>query len=196
MVLEPSGPEIMGAFNVNEIFPSLNEIRRALINPDMRHEINFACRVYDKAAEEAKARAALAAAARATLEGHAFVIEHEMMQEDARPAFERNETIIANPPFDVAVIFVQGKDKTCPMFVATRVATGPFGIGPDGPMPPVLDLVTALPSRTDGVFSWLVPGYWGDLPEDVDNEEIRLTYLAGLLWVIETYKLKPVGPPR
>jgi hypothetical protein len=79
---------------------------------------------------------------------------------------------------------------------STRVATGPFGIGPDGPMPPVLDLVTALPSRTDGVFSWLVPGYLGDLPEDVDNEEIRLTYLAGLLWVIETYKLRPVGPPR
>ena len=59
----------------------------------------------------------------------------------------------------------------------TRSSTG--GIGPSGPMskgPVATRVATNI-------------GYVLSLP--VDNEEIRLTYLAGLLWVIETYKLKP-----
>ena len=125
------------------------------------------------------ARAALDAAARASLAGRLFVVDLAALVGDVDFVLaDMNERFI-QPPFDVTPIFMPGfEGASCPLFIVTREAEG------------LVNLVTAIPMKNDETFFWVVPGFAAGYEEFVGPA------MTALLAAINSCDLKPIGPPR
>jgi hypothetical protein len=162
---------------------SLNEARGALLNPDLRRVILGShvdsIDLRERVAMATDAHAALNAAARASLAGRLFVVDHAPPVDDMDFILaDMNERFI-QPPFDVTPIFVPGfEGDSCPLFIVTREAEG------------LVNLVTAIPWKNDEAFFWIVPGFAAGEEELIDQT------MTALLAAISSRNLKPVGPPR
>ena len=162
---------------------SLNEARRALLNPDLRSVILGShvdsIDLRERVAMATDAHAALDAAARASLAGRLFVVDHAPLVDDMDFVLaDMNERFI-QPPFDVTPIFVPGfEGGSCPLFIVTREAEG------------LVNLVTAIPMKNDETFFWVVPGFAAGYEEFVGPA------MTALLAAINSCDLKPIGPPR
>ena len=162
---------------------SLNEARRALVNPDLRSVVlgsqfnNLDLR--EQVAMASDAHACLDAAAGASLAGRLFVVDHATLLDDLDPIARRHDGRVARPPFETTPIFMPGfEGGTCPLFVIKRHTEG------------VLDLLTALPCKNDETFFWVVSGF------AAGHEDIVNAYMIALLAAIDARNLKPIGPPR
>ena len=162
---------------------SLNEARRALVNPDFRsvvlgsHSNNLDLR--EQVAMASDAHACLDAAAGASLAGRLFVVDHATLLDDLDPIAHAITGRVVRPPFETTPIFMPGfEGGSCPLFVIKRHAEG------------VLDLLTALPCKNDETFYWVVSGF------AAGHEDVIGAYTIALLAAIEARGLKPIGPPR
>ena len=162
---------------------SLNEARRALVNPDLRSVVlgsqfkNLDLR--EQVAMASDAHACLDAAAGASLAGRLFVVDHATLLDDLDPIAHAMTGRVARPPFETTPIFMPGfEGGTCPLFVIKRHTEG------------VLDLLTALPCKNDETFFWVVSGF------AAGHEDIVNAYMIALLAAIDARNLKPIGPPR
>jgi hypothetical protein len=162
---------------------SLNEARRALVNPDLCSVVlgsqfnNLDSR--EQVAMASDAYACLDAAAGASLAGRLFVVDHATLLDDLDPIARAMTGRVARPPFETTPIFMPGfEGGTCPLFVIKRHTEG------------VLDLLTALPCKNDETFYWVVSGF------AAGHEDVIGAYTIALLAAIEARGLKPIGPPR
>ena len=163
-------------------FASLNEARRALVNPDLRNVVFGSCadsldfreRVWMAPSD---ARARLDAAATASLAGRLFVVDHATLLDDLDSVVGAMRGRVIRPPFEVTPIFSPGFETgaSCPLFVFTRKAGG------------LLKLMTAIPVKNDETFLWAVPGFAADC------EELVVHFAVALLWTIKARNLKPIG---
>ena len=161
---------------------SLNEARRALISPDLRSvvfdshadRLNFRERV----AMASDAHACLDEAAKASLTGRLFVVDHATLVDDVDSVLDLMRGRVIQPPFEVTPIFMPGFEGYCPLFIIKRHAGG------------VINLLTALPLRNNEEFYWGVCGF------AAGHEDLFGSYTIALLAFIEARNLKPVGPPR
>jgi hypothetical protein len=162
---------------------SLNEARRALVNPDLRsvvlgsHADNLD--LWERVAMASDAHACLDRAAKASLAGRLFVVDHATLVDDLNPIANAMTGRIVRTPFETTPIFMPGfEGGSCPLFIIKRHAGG------------VVDLLTALPLRNDEKFYWGVSGF------AAGHENVISAYTIALLGAIDTRKLKPIGPPR
>ena len=166
-------------------FASLNEARRALVNPHFRNVVFGSCtdsldfrgRVWVEPSEPSDARARLDAAATASLAGRMFVVDHATLLDDLDFVVGNMRGRVIRLPFEVTPIFSPGFETgtSCPLFVVTRKAGG------------LLNLMTAIPVRNDETFFWVVPGFAADCGELVTH------FAVALLWTIKARYLKPIG---
>jgi hypothetical protein len=162
---------------------SLNEARRALVNPDLRSVVLGSqfdgADIEEAQAEAAEAHKSLDAAGAASLAGRLFVVDAMTLMDDLGSVFGAAGGLGAQPPFDVTPIFMPGfAGGVCLLFILTRDAGNVTG------------LRTAIPSRNDETFYWAAPGF------AAGAEEIVLRLSAALLTAINIRNLKPIGPPR
>jgi hypothetical protein len=162
---------------------SLNEARLALVNPALRsivlgsHSDRLDLR--EQVAMASDAYACLDEAAKASLAGRLFVVDHATLVDDLDPFADAMAGSDIQPPFDVTPIFMPGfEGGSCPLFVVTRQAGDP------------VNLVTAIPVKNDETFFWAVPGFAAGYEELVDQT------MMALLAAIDARDLKPIGPPR
>jgi hypothetical protein len=162
---------------------SLNEARRALISLDLRsivlgsHAGNLDLR--EQVAMASDAHACLDEAAKASLAGRLFVVDHATLVDDVDSVLAAMRGRVIRPRFDVTTIFMPGFEAgSCPLFVVTREAGG------------LVNLVTAIPMKNDETFFWAVPGFAAGCEEFVDQT------MTALFAVIDARDLKPIGPPR
>ena len=163
---------------------SLNEARRALVNPALRGVvfgsfIGGLDLVTTQVEMALDAQASLDAAARASLAGRLFVVDYLTLVDDLDSVLDAMRVRVIQPPFDVTPIFMPGfAGGSCPLFIVTREAAGLFS------------LMTAIPMKNDETFFWVVPGF------PADCEELAYQIVTGLLAAINARDLKPIGPPR
>ena len=162
---------------------SLNEARRALVNPDLRsvvlgsHTDHLDLR--ERVAMASDAHACLDAAAKASLADQLFVVDHATLIDDRDLIVDAMTGRVVRSPFETTPIFMPGFERgCCPLFIVKRHAEG------------VLDLLTALPCKNDEKFYWGVPGF------AAGHEDIVNAYMIALLAAIDARGLKPIGPPR
>jgi hypothetical protein len=162
---------------------SLNEARRALVNPDLRsvvlssHAGNLDLR--EQVAMATDAHASLDAAAGASLAGRLFVVDHATLVDDLDSVLGAVSGRVIRPQFHVTPIFMPGfEGGSCPLFVVTREAEG------------LVNLVTSIPMKNDETLFWAVPGFAAGC------EELVGQIMAALLAAIDARELKPIGPPR
>ena len=164
------------------LLASLNEARRALVNPDLHSVVlgSYADRLdlWERVAEASDAHAGLDAAARASLAGRLFVVDYATLVDDLDFISDAMRGRAIRVPFDVTPIFMPSFAGGCPLFVVTREAED------------FVNLMTAVPMKSDETFCWAVPGFAGDY------EELAEAIMAGLLGAINARDLKPIGPPR
>jgi hypothetical protein len=173
--------ESIGMTRARGRFATLDEARRALLNPDLRSVVFGSCpdsldfrERREMASSDAHTR--LDAAATASLAGRLFVVDHATLLEDLDSVCGR----VIRPPFEVTPIFSPGFETgaSCPLFVLARKAGG------------LLKLMTAIPVKNDETFLWAVPGFAADC------EELVVHFAVALLWTIKARNMKPIGPPR
>jgi hypothetical protein len=162
---------------------SLNEARRALVNPDLRSVILGPCvdsvDLVERVAMVTDARAALDAAATASLAGRLFVVEHAALVDDLNSVLAYVNERFIQPPFDVTPIFMPGfEGGSCPLFIVSRDAEG------------LVNLVSAIPMKNDETFFWVVSGF------AAGHEELIDQLMVALLAAIDARDLKPIGSPR
>jgi hypothetical protein len=162
---------------------SLNEARRALVNPDLRSVVlgSHADRLdlRERIAMASDAHACLDEAAKASLAGRLFVVDHATLVDDLNPIANAMTGRIVRPPFETTPIFIPGfEGGSCPLFIIKRHARG------------VVDLLTALPLRNNEKFYWGVSGF------AAGYEDLVGAYTIALLAAIDARHLKPIGPPR
>ena len=162
---------------------SLNEARKALVNPDLRRVIlgprADSIDLREQVAIATDAHAALDGAATASLAAQLFVVDHVTLVDDVDSVLDVVRGHVIQPPFDVTPIFKRGfEGGSCPLFIVTREVGG------------LVNLVTAIPMKNDGTFFWVVPGFAAGYEELVDQT------MTALLSAISSRDLKPIGPPR
>jgi hypothetical protein len=162
---------------------SLNEARRVLVTPDLRSVVlGFHADSLDlreQVALASDAHACLDEAAKASLAGRLFVVDHATLIDDLDPIADTMTGRIVRPPFETTPIFMPGfEGGSCPLFIIKRHTGG------------VVDLLTALPLKNNEKFYWGVSGFAAGC------EDLVGAYTIALLAVIDARKLKPVGPPR
>ena len=161
---------------------SLNEARRALLNPDLRSIVlGFQADKLDLKAQTemaSDAHACLDEAAKASLAGQLFVIDHATLIDDLGPIADAMTGRVVRPPFETTPVFMPGLEGCCPLFIIERHAKG------------VLDLLTALPLRNEEKFYWGVSGF------AAGRQDLVGSYAIALLAAIDARGLKPIGPPR
>ena len=180
---QASRPESIGLIRSGCRPASLTEARRALVNPDLRSVILGSdldgIDLRERVAMVTDARAALDAAARASLAGHLFVVDLAALVGDVDSVLADTNERFIQPPFDVTPIFMPGfEGASCPLFIVTRESEG------------LVNLVTAIPMKNDEAFFWVVPGFAAGYEEFVGPA------MTALLAAINSCDLKPIGPPR
>ena len=131
---------------------SLNEARRALVNPDLRsvvlgsHADSLDLR--EQVAMASDAHACLDAAAKASLAGRLFVVDHATLVDDLDSDRRRHDGRVIRPPFEVTPIFMPGfEGGSCPLFIVKRHAEG------------VLEPADCASVKNDEKFYWGVSGF-------------------------------------
>jgi hypothetical protein len=162
---------------------TLAEARRALVNPALRSIVlgshADSPSLQEQVTTASDAHACLDEAAKASLAGRLFVIDHATLVDDLDPIANAMTGRIVRPPFETTPIFMPGfEGGSCPLFIIERHAGG------------VIDLLTVLPLKNDEKFYWGVSGF------AAGHEDLVGAYTIALLAAIDARHLKPIGPPR
>ena len=125
------------------------------------------------------AHACLDEAAKASLAGRLFVVDHATLVDDLDSVLDDMRGRVIRPPFEVTPIFMPGFERgSCPLFIVKRRAEGRRQSAD-------CDSV-----KNDETFSGAF------------RVSLRVTrslsthYMVALLAAIDARNLKPIGPPR
>jgi hypothetical protein len=162
---------------------SLNEARRALVNPALRSIVlGFhagSLSLQEQVAMASDAHADLDAAAGASLAGRLFVVDHATLVDDLDSVLGGMRGRVVRTPFETTAIFMPGFEAgSCPLFIITRKTDG------------LISFTTAIPMRNSETFFWAAPGF----AADCDGTVVQI--MVALLAAIDVRHLKPIGPPR
>ena len=162
---------------------SLNEARRALVNPDLRSVVlgsrADSLNLREQVAMASDTHACLDEAAKASLAGRLFVVDHATLVDDLDSVLAGMRGRVVRTPFETTAIFTPGFEAgSCPLFIITRKTHG------------LISFTTAIPMRNSETFFWAAPGF----AADCDGTVVQI--MVALLAAIDVGHLKPIGPPR